>query len=137
MFKTLALMAGLAVAMIAQQANAQVLPLETNNNRGYGYNGYVYGKSTTAAEGWQRGRAAWLRGYGEYLRSRAEAAYWWELTRQQNILNRELYIQKRWNIKDEYAKRRAAYHADRRAKREAYLANKAARREAYLASKKK
>jgi len=124
MFKTLTILAGLAVAMIVSEAQAQVLPLEgqnNRNNRGYGYNGYVYGKSTTAAEGWQRGRAAWL---GEYLRSRAEAAYLWEMTRQQNILNRELYIQKRWNIKDEYAARRKAYWADKRAKREAYLAKK-------------
>ena len=110
MFKTLAI---LAVMFCTQEVQAQ-----------YSYGGFGYRHSSTAAEGWYRGRGAYFRGQGEYLRSRAEATMMYEQARQQRIQNWRLYVETRQSLKDQYTARRKAYWADKRVKRDAYLAKR-------------
>jgi hypothetical protein len=60
--------------------------------------------ASTAAEGWLRGQADWMRGYGESLRDQAEAACFTESAKALAIQNRDLKIASFWNNKDEYEK---------------------------------
>ena len=118
MFKTFVILCGLVAFGFVGEAQAQwpCVP--------YGYGGFTYRHSSTAAEGWYRGQGAYLRGYGEYVRSRAEAAAVYEQARQHRIENWKRYVQTRQELKDAYKARREAHWAEKRAKLHAYLERK-------------
>jgi hypothetical protein len=76
--------------------------------------------ASTAAEGYLRGMADWMRGYGESLRSQAEADCFAETADGLSLQNRKARVAQFWYLKEQYAKHYQASH--RRAGQSAHKA---------------
>lgn len=110
----LTMMAGL---LMATYAAAQRPPGRVYYRYSYGrpyygayyrpyYGGYGY-HSSTAAEGYLRGRAAWLRAAGEYNRDTAEAAIRWQDAYGKYMENRKKAVDTYFQMRQMNAKYRA------------------------------
>ncbi|HTM52950.1 MAG TPA: hypothetical protein VL175_02940 [Pirellulales bacterium] len=103
LFTMLIVACGVAQFAVAQDSDSQSAqyPRPKSVRRD---NILVQHHASTAGEGWLRGQADWMRGYGESLRDQAEAACFNESAKGLAIQNRDLRIESYWNNKEEYEK---------------------------------
>ncbi|CAE7860199.1 parB [Symbiodinium microadriaticum] len=123
--KNLIIIAAFALlGLFASEAQAQRRVVVTPHGYGWGYNNWNGGwgwRGSTVYGDWQRGRAAWLHGYGSYLRSRGQYELYHEQARREYIQNWQRYVETRQHLKDRYEARRAAEAAKNRLRRDAWL----------------